>query len=91
MAETLQHLIVDYRDKQIEYQTDSRTARSLCYTDDGTMWVASGPVFLTERDRQVESTPIQRLEEELCAYLEEVMEFVQVNRDRTRLKRKGLN
>ncbi len=85
-AENLQQTVVEYRDKQVEHQKNPRTTHVLGYETGGPIQMFSTKLYPTERDGQVASTDVSVLEEQLCAYLEKVIEFIEANRGCTVLK-----
>jgi hypothetical protein len=88
-AERLQRDIVEFRDKQVEHQTNPRATRGLQYTQDGPVRVSCTSLFPTERDHQVNSKPVQDLEGDVTDYLRQTIVFLNANRDKARLKPAG--
>jgi hypothetical protein len=87
-AEGLQRRVVDFRDKKVEHDTNPRSVRGFSSFPDGAISMTCTEAFPKGPMRQVDSVPVERLEEDLCDYLQTTIEFVRRNRDRTRLRPK---
>ena len=82
--------IADFRDYQIAHEKSPRTMRGISFTGSGNTSIISTKLYPKETDEQVQSKKLGKLEEDLLLYLKEVMSLIQANRNKTKLKLKGV-
>lgn len=78
--------VSDYRDYNIAHEKSPRTLRATAFDADGRTRMVLVRLYPTDRDQQIESESPDKLLPDLDAYIQEMLGFLTMNRDRTSLE-----
>jgi hypothetical protein len=82
----LRKRISDFRDYQIAHEKSPRTMRATIWGPDGHVRMASNKLYPKEKDQQVDTESLSELKLALEDHVRRVINFIEVNADKTNLK-----
>ncbi len=85
-ANSWRERVSDYRDYNIAHEKSPRTLRATALDAEGGTRMVLVRLFPTERDRQVESEPLENLLPQLDQYIQNLIDVLKVNQDKTNLE-----